>query len=130
MTLRLAELVLALAIAVGSCCGIRPTSTPAPSSSPSPVPSTSPTPRPSSAPVARHRLAGIGSWGDGWSGVVTRLPRGTRICVTAKLGRWCGRSTGYGPAVWTGRIADLSRAVFVEICGPLSAGLCPVVVTW
>jgi len=71
-------------------------------------------------------LRGIASWGDGWVGVVTRLQRGTPICVTGPRGRWCGRSTGYGPARWTGRIADLSRLVFVAICGPASLGLCRV----
>jgi hypothetical protein len=95
-------------------------------------------PRPTVSPVARSTPAptvtdsfrlsirGTASWGYGWSGVVTRLPRGTAICVTGPLGRWCGRSVGYGPAVYTHRIADLSRAVFASICGPLSQGLCRV----
>ncbi len=77
-----------------------------------------------------HVLRGIASWGAGWSGVVTRLPRGTRITVTGPLGSWSGRSVGYGPAKWTGRIADLSRGVFMAICGPLSRGLCRVELRW
>ena len=86
----------------------------------------------SSAPVpqASTHLTGIASWGYGWSGVVTRLRRGTAICVTGPLGKWCGRSVGYGPALWTHRIADLSPTVFVTICGPLSRGLCKVVLSW
>lgn len=80
--------------------------------------------------VSKNRLTGIASWGDDWSGVVTRLPRGTAICVAGALGRWCGPSVGYGPAVWTGRIADLSGAVFRDICGPTSMGLCTVTLTW
>ena len=76
------------------------------------------------APVAI--LRGTASWGDGWTGVVTRLPRGTRIRVCGPLGCWSGRSVGYGPAVRTGRIADLSRAVFASVCGDPSIGLCRV----
>ena len=71
--------------------------------------------------------AGIASWGDGWSGVVTRLPRGTAIIVCGPLACWSGRSVGYGPAKRTGRIADLSRAVFAHICGAPSRGLCRVI---
>lgn len=78
----------------------------------------------------RTWAAGTASWGDGWHGVVTRLPRGTRICVRGPLGSWCGRSVGYGPAAYTHRVADLSRAVFRLVCGPLSAGLCRVGVSW
>jgi hypothetical protein len=93
-----------------------------------PLPSPS---RPFARAAARgHHLRGVASFGYGWVGVVTRLPRGTRICVTGPLGRWCGRSVGYGPAKWTHRIADLSPAVFSRICGPLSAGLCGVVLSW
>ena len=75
-------------------------------------------------------LHGIASWGDGWVGVVTRLPRGTAIRVCGPLACWSGRSTGYGPAASTGRIADLSRAVFAAICGDPSLGLCMVEVHW
>lgn len=87
---------------------------------------------PVAAPAGRspRLLRGIASWGRGWAGVVTRLPGGTRIRVCGRLGCWSGRSTGYGPARWTHRIADLSPAVFREICGPLSAGLCRVTVAW
>jgi hypothetical protein len=84
------------------------------------------TPAPTVTDSFRLSIRGTASWGYGWSGVVTRLPRGTAICVTGPLGRWCGRSVGYGPAVYTHRIADLSRAVFASICGPLSQGLCRV----
>jgi hypothetical protein len=75
-------------------------------------------------------VSGIASWGYGWVGVVTRLPRGTAITVCGALGCWSGRSTGYGPAVWTHRIADLSRSVFAAICGAPSKGLCRVTLTW
>ena len=85
-----------------------------------------PTPGPARATVPVS-VSGIASWGDGWTGVVTRFPRGTPIRVCGPLGCWSGRSVGYGPAVWTGRIADLSRAVFSEICGDPAMGLCRVV---
>jgi hypothetical protein len=71
-------------------------------------------------------LRGTASWGNGWTGVVTRLPRGTVIRVCGPLGCWSGRSVGYGPAVRTHRVADLSRSVFSRICGDPSAGLCRV----
>lgn len=86
--------------------------------------------RPSPAPVhGRTWAVGTASWGDGWPGVVTRLPRGTRICVAGPIGSWCGRSTGYGPAAYTHRVADLSRAAFRLVCGDPSIGLCRVRVT-
>jgi hypothetical protein len=86
--------------------------------------------RPVQRPLALASISGIASWGRPWAGVVTRLPRGTRICVTGPLGWWCGRSVGYGPARRTGRIADLSATVFGLICGPLSRGLCRVTLSW
>ena len=85
--------------------------------------------RPAATPAAHAALRGVASWGDGWTGVVTRLPRGTAIRVCGPLGCWSGRSVGYGPAARTGRVADLSRAVFARICGSPSMGLCPVTVT-
>ena len=101
----------------GSARPVRPAGVP-------PSPMVAPTSRPAQS------VSGIASWGYGWAGVVTRLHRGTPICVTGPLGRWCGRSVGYGPAVSTHRIADLSATVFRDICGPLSKGLCRVVVRW
>jgi hypothetical protein len=78
-----------------------------------------------------HRLAGEASWGDDWTGVVTRLPRGTAICVAGKLGHWCGLSIGYGPAIWTGRIVDFDRATFHDVRGdPVVLGTCQVVLSW
>lgn len=99
-----------------------------------PAPSAAPaTPKPSPAPRPTGRIGsaiaasrGTASWGYGWSGVVTRFPRGTRIRVCGALGCWSGRSVGYGPQASTGRIADLSRAVFARICGDPGIGLCPV----
>ena len=82
------------------------------------------TPRPPR--TARTALSGTASWGWGWSGVVTRLPRGTRIRVCGPLACWSGRSEGHGPAAWTGRIADLSRSVFARLCGDPARGLCRV----
>jgi len=78
----------------------------------------------------RHSLTGIASWGYGWAGVVTRLPRGTPICVYGPIGHWCGRSEGYGPAKRTGRIADLSKAVFADVVGDPRIGLGKVKLTW
>lgn len=86
--------------------------------------------RPALRGVPGHSLRGVASWGLGWKGVVTRLPRGTRITVTGPRGTWAGRSVGFGPAVWTHRIADLSATVFRAICGSLSAGLCYVTLSW
>ena len=66
---------------------------------------------------------------------MTRLARGTRIRLCGALGCWpsasaWGRSYGYGPAVWTGRLVDLDRSVFAAICGNPAAGLCDVVLRW
>jgi hypothetical protein len=85
-------------------------------------------PRPVAVSVVRppRLVRGIASWGDGWAGVVTRLPRGTWIRVCGALGCWSGRSVGFGPAVATGRIADRSAAVFAAICGAPSMGLCSI----
>ncbi len=98
----------------------------------SPAPTKIPerTAEPSVAPRFAHELVGTGSWGDGWSGVVTRLPRGTVIQVCGPLACWSGRSVGYGPAKWTGRITDMSRTVFSEVCGAPSMGLCRVTLRW
>lgn len=87
----------------------------------SPVGTASP---PNSEPSASWR--GTASWGDFGGHVVTRLPRGTRIEVVGPHGTWHGRSWGYGPAKWTGRIVDLDVRVFEDICGPRSLGLCKV----
>jgi hypothetical protein len=100
-----------------------------PSTLPASSPAVASTPRPGPRPANRS-ITGIASWGTGWVGVVTRLPRGTWIRVCGALGCWSGRSVGYGPARWTGRIADLSRAVFADICGLPSMGLCRVVLSW
>jgi hypothetical protein len=89
----------------------------------SPVAAVAPSPRPATAPRV---VRGIASWGRFGGHVVTRLPRGTRIRVCGAIGCWSGRSWGYGPARWTGRLVDLDAAVFRAICGPLSAGLCRV----
>ena len=106
----------------------------APVTLPSPLPSPSTLtisqepslkPSPTSGPVRTSR--GIASWGDFGGHVVTRLPRGTRIAVVGPLGTWHGRSWGYGPAAYTGRIVDLDREVFRDICGdPVILGLCTV----
>lgn len=73
-------------------------------------------------------ITGEASWGYGFYGhVVTRYPRGTRIRVCGPIG--CTKvvkSWGYGPAKWTGRIADLDVGVFENICGPRSRGVCEV----
>jgi len=59
-------------------------------------------------------------------GIVTRLPRGTWVCVTGPAGTACGHSVGYGPAAWTHRLVDLDRSTFVRVCGALALGLCAV----
>jgi hypothetical protein len=73
-------------------------------------------------------ITGEASWGYGFKGhVVTRYPRGTVIRVCGPIG--CTpkvRSWGYGPAKWTGRIADLDVHVFEHVCGPRSIGTCQV----
>jgi hypothetical protein len=61
---------------------------------------------------------------------VTRFPRGTPIVVTGPLGTWRGLSWGYGPAKYTGRIADLDRLIFAAICGAPSRGICEVTLRW
>ena len=91
---------------------------------------TPPAPLESVAIPGGTSVAGIASWG--WFGghVVTRLPRGTRITVCGELGCWSGKSWGYGPAKRTGRIVDLDREVFRDLCGAPSKGLCEVTLTW
>jgi len=121
------SLVLALAVLLGGAGIDHVPAVPA-----SPGPAATPGSRPASAASApgRYRLwaRGTASWGRGWAGVVTRLPRGTRIRVCGRLGCWSGRSVGYGPARRTHRVADLSRPVFARICGSPSMGLCRVTV--
>lgn len=73
-------------------------------------------------------ITGEASWGYGFHGhVVTRYPRGTIIRVCGRLG--CTgrvRSWGYGPAKYTGRIADLDVGVFENVCGPRGMGVCQI----
>lgn len=88
---------------------------------------------PTATPAASmpgHSLTGIASWGYFSGHVVTRLPRGTPITVTGPLGSWSGKSWGYGPAKWTGRIVDADREVFRLLCGDPSKGLCTVTLEW
>ncbi len=79
-------------------------------------------------PVTTVRtIHGEASWGPFKGHVVTRYPRGTIIRVCGKLG--CTgktRSWGYGPAKYTGRIADLDVNVFEHVCGPRSIGVCQI----
>ena len=81
------------------------------------------------APQGAAAVTGTASWGYGWSGAVTRLPRGTRIRVCGPLACWSGRSVGYGPDARLHRIADLSRPLFARLCGDPSMGLCKVRIT-
>ena len=72
-------------------------------------------------------LRGEASWGPFSGHVVTRYPRGTIVRVCGTLG--CTgrvRSWGYGPAKYTGRIADLDVHVFERVCGPRSRGVCQI----
>lgn len=93
--------------------------------SPSPAaPTTEPLPTPG------HSLTGTASWGYFSGHVVTRVPRGTPITVIGPLGSWSGKSWGYGPAKWTGRIVDADREVFRLLCGDPSKGLCTVTLEW
>lgn len=98
-------------------------SSPDPTSGPSPKPSTKPTSKPRTSVYTRSWY-GEASWGYFGGHVVTRLPRGTRIEIVGPLGRWRGVSWGYGPAKWTGRIADLDKEVFRSVCGSPSRGVC------
>lgn len=115
-----------------------PTLASAPSMSPEPTlePTARPTPKPTPKPTPRatakpsKSLSGTASWGDFDGHVVTRLPRGTSIVVVGPTGTWRGKSWGYGPAKWTGRIVDLDVLVFEDICGPRSQGLCQVTLYW
>lgn len=107
------------------------TSTPA---SPTPEPTFTPSPAPSAsrntskAQAPTRTLRGEASWGYGFKGhIVTRYKRGTIIRVCGPLG--CTpkvRSWGYGPAKYTGRIADLDVNVFEDVCGPRSIGVCQI----
>jgi len=111
-----------------------------PVASAEPVPTPEPTVRHSSAPTLSPRptatrgtshkavVHGEASWGYGFYGhVVTRYHRGTiiRVCgpigCTGKVASW-----GYGPARYTGRIADLDVRVFERVCGPRSIGVCDI----
>lgn len=94
-----------------------------------PKPSSKPSPS-SKVTSWKSKMTGTASWGPFSGHVVTRLERGTPIKVCGKLGCWSGKSWGYGPAKWTGRIVDLDVAVFEDICAPRSVGLCRVTLYW
>ncbi len=59
---------------------------------------------------------------DGWRGSTVRVCG--RTCVNVKLTDWC--------QCWRGtsseRIIDLDTRTFLEVCGPLSRGVCQVTV--
>lgn len=102
--------------------------TPTPSPAPTATPTTSATPKATPIPIERPSkvLRGEASWGYGFKGnVVTRYPRGTHIRVCGPLGcTGVVHSWGYGPAKYTGRIADIDVNVFENVCGPRSIGIC------
>jgi hypothetical protein len=118
--------------------GIAPTAAlpsvvPTPSITPKPSSTPQPTKRPAATPKATvgqptKVIRGEASWGYGFKGnVVTRYPRGTHIRVCGKLGcTGVVHSWGYGPAKYTGRIADLDVNVFEDVCGPRSIGVCQI----
>lgn len=94
---------------------------------PSPRPTRTASPRPTATRGPSVTLRGEASWGPFSGHVVTRYPRGTIVRVCGKLG--CTgrvRSWGYGPAKYTGRIADLDVHVFERVCGPRWRGVCQI----
>ncbi len=76
--------------------------------------------------ISTSVVVGTASWGDFSGHIVTRYPRGTHVTVCSKAHCVTGRSWGYGPARWTGRIVDLDRRLFALVCGPPRLGLCTV----
>lgn len=103
-----------------------PAPTPVLSPEPTPRPTTKPKPQTTSGPSVV--LRGEASWGYGFKGnVVTRYPRGTHIRVCGPIGcTGLVHSWGYGPAKYTGRIADLDVNVFEDVCGPRGVGVCDI----
>ncbi len=105
-------------------------SSPKPASTPKATPLPTSTTSTTRTSIVRT-LRGEASWGYGFKGhVVTRYPRGTIIRVCGPIG--CTgkvKSWGYGPAKYTGRIADLDVHVFEAVCGPRSAGICRITLT-
>lgn len=57
-------------------------------------------------------------------------PVGVLVVITGRLGQVARRSTDYGPdqGIYPNRVADLSRADFLHVCG--SGGTCPVTVEY
>lgn len=87
-------------------------------------------PRMVSTPSPTTVISGTASWGPFKGNIVTRHPRGTIVQVCGKLG--CSEklpSWGYGPQEWTGHIVDLDVAIFEQVCGPRSIGICKVTLT-
>lgn len=93
-----------------------PVPTPAATPKPTPRPTPRPTPKPTPAPVVKQTITGNATWYNNGT-TAMRLPRGTRVKI-------CGRAaciertiTDYGPAAYTGRVADLMPADFRTVCG-------------
>ena len=81
----------------------------------------------------RYKLIGLASFYDaGFTAM--RLPKGTVVRICGAGGCRTMRSTDAGPDLAmqrAGRVADLSDAVWMAVCGlPLSAGLCRVTVRY
>ena len=82
-----------------------------------------------------HELRGKASWVRASLGsryLALREPRGTVATVCGAGGCVTRVVTDFGPSkrVHPDRVADLSAADFVKVCGePLSVGTCPVTVT-
>ena len=93
----------------------------------SPRPQKTSSPATTAKPIHGIIRSGEASWGPFKGHVVTRYPRGTAIRVCGRLGcTGITRSWGYGPAKYTGRIADLDVRVFEHVCGPRSIGVCKI----
>ena len=95
------------------------------------------TARPRAATPARHSIGGKATWFRSPSGVSAAGPalrqavgpgwRGTRVTVCA-AGR-CVR-TVLGDWMRADRLIDLDDDIFRAVCGPLSKGVCAVMVKW
>ncbi len=112
-----------------------PTDPPSPAATVTPVPTDpllrtarptpTPTPKPTPEPQPRGQMSGWATWYDHGT-TAMRLPRGTLVKICGGGGCITRTITDYGPAEWTGRIADLMPADFRAVCGcSTSAG-----VTW
>lgn len=79
-------------------------------------PTPTPTPKPPPLPAPRQVLTGTATWYTAGT-TAMRLPRGTLVKICGSATCVVRRTGDYGPATWTGHIADLTPQDFRTVCG-------------